>query len=99
MAQSIENWTAGFDFRLRRMRLEGASWGAIAQALTVSSEAARARASQIGARWLQAARSPHDDPAREPLAAGDARAWEVLTAGTLLAGTRYPLPSARESVA
>lgn len=89
--QSIETWSVPFDFRLRRMRLEGASWDAISQDLSVSPEAASARAQEIGARWVKSGRKLQHDLAREALPAGDAGAWDVLTEGTWLAGTRYPL--------
>lgn len=83
-------WTDAQDFRLRRMRLEGAAWEAIAEALSVSAAAAMARAGRIGARPAREAVPASEDPAREPLPAGHPRAWAVLTAGTWLAGTRYP---------
>lgn len=92
MPSSIKTWSAPIDSRLRRMRLDGASWDAIAEALAVSPEAASARAERIGAR-----RPLHDvpmcqDPAREPLPAGHPYTWGVLTKGTWLEGTRYPAP-------
>jgi hypothetical protein len=93
MPACIETWTHPRDSQLRRMRLEGASWEAIADALAVSLEAASARAAQIGARRPPPGATPRDDPAREPLAAGHPRAWGVLTRGTWLAGTRYPTPA------
>ena len=92
MATSIETWTAPADFRLRRMRLEGESWEAIAEALAVSPEAAKTRAERIAARHPSSAHAMREDPAREPLPAGHPRAWRVLTEGTWLAGTHYPMP-------
>jgi hypothetical protein len=92
MAASIETWTPPSDFRLRRMRLEGASWEAIAEALAVSPAAASARADLIGANRPRPALTVCEDPARDPLPAGHPRAWDVLTQGTWLAGTRYPMP-------
>ena len=91
MAACTETWTDPADFRLRRMRLEGASWEAIAEALAVSPAAASARAERIGANQSPAGLTVWEDPAREPLPAGHPRAWQVLTHGTWLAGTRYPM--------
>jgi hypothetical protein len=90
MATSIETWTDPADFRLRRMRLEGASWEAIAEALGVSPAAASARAERIGADRASRVLAASEDPARDPLPAGHPRTWGVLTQGTWLAGTRYP---------
>lgn len=99
MAASIETWTAPSDSRLHRMRLEGASWDAIAEALAVSPEAVRARAERIGATRTAACLTVVEDPAREPLPAGHSQAWGVLTQGTWLAGTRYPTPASLGSAA
>ena len=35
---------------------------------------------------------PPEDPARDPLPAGHPRSWGVITAGTVLEDTPYPLP-------
>lgn len=99
MAANIETWTAPVDFRLRRMRLEGASWEAIAESLAVSEGAARARADQIAAHRPSPGLAVAEDPGREPLAAGHPQAWGVLTQGTWLAGTRYPTPAIMGGVA
>ncbi len=81
------------------MRLEGASWEMIAEALAVSPAAAVARAALIGARSAAAGLVPPEDPARESLPAGHPRAWEVLTQGTWLAGVRYPGPASQARAA
>ena len=99
MASSIETWSAPTDSRLRRMRLDGASWDAIAEALAVSPEAASARAERIGARRPPPGGPMSDDPAREPLPAGHPDTWGVLTKGTWLEGTRYPAPASMGSLA
>ena len=99
MAVRNETWTAPADFRLRRLRLEGASWEAIAEALGVSPAAAHARARLIGARRPLVGLAASDDPARDSLPAGHPLAWGVLTQGTWLAGTRYPTPASMGSVA
>ena len=83
----------------RSMRLEGASWEAIAEALAVSPQAARVRADRIAARRPSPGLTATEDPAREPLPAGHPRAWGVLTQGTWLAGTRYPTPAMMGCVA
>ena len=94
MAICAETWTPPRDFRLRRMQREGASWEMIAEALALSPAGVEERARRIGAIGGVVRRVEPDDPAREPLPPGDPRAWSVLTAGTWLAGTRYPQPDA-----
>ncbi|CAH2600280.1 AsnC family protein [Rhodovastum atsumiense] len=89
-------WTPPRDAQLRRLRAEGATWAEIAAALSVTRIAAIDRGRRIGARApFKAAAPAHDDPARDPLPAGHPRAWAVLTAGTCLAGTLYPLSLVR----
>jgi len=99
MATSIETWTAPRDFRLRQMRMEGAAWEEIADALAVTPDAAIAQADRIGAQQPPPGLTAREDLAREPLAAGHPRAWGVLTQGTWLAGTRYPMPVSRGDAA
>jgi len=99
MATSNETWSAPRDFRLRLMRLEGAAWEEIAEALVVAPDAAIARAERIGARQPPVGLAAFEDPAREPLPAGHPQAWSVLTEGTWLAGTRYPMPASAGDVA
>ena len=98
MTASIETWTAPRDFRLRRLRREGASWETIAEELAVSPAAASARADRIGAPEPAPGQNGRDDPAREPLPAGHQLAWGVLTQGTWLAGSRYPAPASQGSL-
>ncbi|MDR3656869.1 MAG: hypothetical protein P4L48_14765 [Mycobacterium sp.] len=81
------------------MRLEGVAWKEIAEALAVAPDAAIVRANKIGARQLPISLAAVEDPAREPLPAGHPRAWGVLTEGTWLAGTRYPMPASAGDVA
>jgi hypothetical protein len=90
MTASGRFWTAARDFRLRQLRLEGATWAEIAEALRVGAPVAAARAAQIGAERSPAGSLANEDPEREPLPVGHPRAWSVLTEGTWLAGTRYP---------
>ena len=94
MPACIDTWTSPRDFQLRRMLLEGASWEAIAEALAVTPQAACIRAQpDRGDALPPPCATLRPDPAREPLAAGHPLAWGVLTAGTSLAGTRYPAPA------
>jgi hypothetical protein len=86
-------WTDARDSRLLRLRQEGVSWDGIAGTLSVSRCAVIERGRRIGARLPPAERMIRpEDPAREPLPAGHPRSWDVLTAGSILAGTPYPLP-------
>ena len=99
MTVSNEFWSAPRDFRLRLMRLEGATWEAIAEALAVAPGSVVARAYRIGVRQPPKGLVVFEDPAREPLPAGHPQAWSVLTEGTWLAGSRYPMPVSAGSVA
>jgi hypothetical protein len=85
-------WTGPADRLIHRKRSAGATWDEIAASLGVSRWSAISRGRRIGA--LAPERPvPHEaDSARETLAAGHPLAWEVLTVGTLLAGTAYPWP-------
>ncbi len=91
MTAGSEIWSAPRDFRLRLMRVEGMAWAAIAEALLVAPELAIARAKKIGADRPPPGPAAVADPAREPLPAGHPQAWGVLTEGTWLDGTRYPI--------
>ena len=99
MTVGNEFWSAARDFRLRLMRLEGATWEEIAEALAVAPGMVVARAHRIGAHRPPNCLAAFDDPAREPLPAGHPQAWGVLTEGTWLAGSRYPEPVSAGSVA
>lgn len=94
-----EFWSAPRDFRLRLMRLEGATWEAIAEALVVAPGMVVAHARRIGVRRPPKGLVVSEDPAREPLPAGHPQAWSVLTEGTWLAGIPYPMPVSAGSVA
>jgi hypothetical protein len=86
-------WTDARDSLLRRLRAEGATWDAIAAALSVSRYTAIERGRRIGAGKPPPEHKPvPEDPARDPLPPGHARSWGVLIAGTVLEGTPYPLP-------
>lgn len=86
-------WTNAQDTQLRRLRAEGATWDSIAAILGMTRWATIDRGRRIGARRPPPDFvPPPDDPAREPLPAGHPRSWNAINAGTVLAGTPYPLP-------
>jgi len=87
------HWTNAQDTQIRRMRAEGASWDMIAATLDVSRWSVIERGRRIGARLppREHVGAP-EDPARDPLPPGHPRSWGVLTAGTVLENTPYPLP-------
>lgn len=86
-------WTDAQDAQIRRLRAEGASWDAIAAVLGLSRWAIMDRGRRIGARPPpREFVPPAEDPDREPQPAGHPRSWGVITAGTVLEDTPYPLP-------
>ena len=86
-------WTDAQDTQIKRLRVEGASWDAIAAILGLARWTVIERGRRIGAqRPHHAFVPPPDDPARDPLAAGDPRSWGVINAGTVLESDPYPLP-------
>ena len=87
------HWTEGQDNQIRRLRAEGASWDAVATALGLGRWTVIDRGRRIGVRRpLRQVLPPREDPGRAPLPAGHPRTWSILTAGTVLEGTPYPLP-------
>ena len=81
------------DAQIRRLRMEGASWDLVATVLGLSRWATIERGRRIGARLPPREHiPPPEDPARDALPAGHPRTWDVLTVGTLLENTPYPLP-------
>ena len=86
-------WTQGQDSQIKRLRAEGASWDAIAGALCMSRWTVIDRGRRIGAERPQRQILPRpEDPERAPLPAGHPRTWSILTAGTVLEDTPYPMP-------
>ena len=86
-------WTAAQDTQIRRLRAEGASWDVIAAVLGLSRWSVIERGRRIGARLPpREFVLPAEDPSRDPLPAGHPRSWNVLTAGTVLENTPYPMP-------
>ena len=87
------SWTTAQDAQIRRLRAEGASWDGIAGSLGLSRWSIIERGRRIGARPPpRDFVPPPENPARDPLPAGHPRSWGVLTAGTVLENTPYPMP-------
>lgn len=99
MPQKI-HWSPTADAEIRRLRAAGTTWNAVAAVLRVSHWTLMEHGRGIGARRPPVAPPPDrgfddpefDDPAREPLRPGHPASWDGITAGTLLAGVRYPFP-------
>ncbi len=91
-ARRFPAWTPPLDAQLRRLRLEGARWAEIAQALGVSVDIARERGRRLGASrpCSQGPAAPPEDMRRPPLPPGHSRTWGLLTSGTTMAGDRWP---------
>ena len=86
-------WTQAQDTQIRRLRAEGVAWDTVAAILGLARWTVIDRGRRIGAfRPPRQSVPPQDDLARDPLPAGHPRSWGVLTAGTVLEGTPYPLP-------
>ena len=86
-------WTDAQNTRLKRMRVEGASWDSIAATFGVTRSAVIEQAKRIGARRPPADFVPEpDDPSREPLPPGHPRTWKLLNSGTVLEDDPYPRP-------
>lgn len=86
-------WTDAKDHKIKRMRSEGASWDAIADAIGVSHRSqVSARGTKIGAQLPPPDFVPPHDPDREPLPAGHPATWGAMIAGSCIAGQAYPVP-------
>jgi hypothetical protein len=86
-------WTEAQDVQIKRLRTEGASWDAIASIMGLTRWAIIDRGRRIGARPPPPEFvASLEDPGRDPLPAGHPRSWSMLTVGTVLEGTPYPLP-------
>ena len=86
-------WTDQRDARLKRMRVQGSAWDAIAGALGISRNAAIERGRRIGARLPPPEHvSEPEDTERPPLPPGHRVTWGAIVAGTSLADAPYPLP-------
>ena len=87
-------WSAAQDARLRRLRLDGATWDAIASELGRTRWTVIERGRRIGAP------APPPTPRSEPnacderlaLPAGHPLSWRAITDSTLLHDEPYPLP-------
>lgn len=87
------HWTEAQDIQIKRLRAEGVTWESIAAGLGLTRWAVIERGRRIGAR--RPPREPMNGPedaARDPLPPGHPRSWDVLTTGTVLENTPYPLP-------
>ena len=84
-------WTDAQDSKIRRLRAEGATWDAVAEALRFTRWTVIERGRRIGARppppdFIP----PPEDPNRETLPAGHVRSWGALVRGTCLDAMPYP---------
>ena len=87
------HWTEAQDIQIKRLRAEGATWESIAAALGLTRWSVIERGRRIGARRPpRESAQLREDAARDPLPPGHPRSWGVLTAGTVLENTPYPLP-------
>jgi len=84
-------WTEGQDIQIRRRRIEGASWEAIAAELAMPVQMVADRADRLGISRAVRTSPLLQDPTREPLPPGHPDSWNALTAGTVLQGQPYPL--------
>ncbi len=90
-AIAFAGWTPPRDAQMRRLRLDGASWAEVGASLGVTADMARERGRRIGApRRPATATAAREERSRPPLPPGHPRAWHLLTAGTILAGTAWP---------
>ena len=98
----FRGWPRPQDAQIRRLRGEGATWDRIAKALAVTRNAARERGRRIGAHLPPPSVAAQSmaafllDPCREPLPAGHPASWDMLTAGSCLEGTPYPVQPTRD---
>lgn len=85
-------WTDAKDHKIKRMRSEGATWDAIAEAVGVARYTAATRGEKIGAQLPPPDFTPPIDPDREPLPAGHPETWGAMIAGSCIDGAAYPSP-------
>ncbi|MBS0560769.1 MAG: AsnC family protein [Proteobacteria bacterium] len=91
-AQRKRNWTAAEDETIRKLRSEGATWARIASALSLSRYRVMEHGRRIGAERPRPEVVEAEAPDRPPLPAGHPLTWDLLTSGTVLEGSKYPLP-------
>ena len=87
-------WTPALDARLRDLRSEGITWDGIAAAMGLGRNTVLERGRKIGARRMRkvpcfAPEEARDRPARQ---AGHPLTWNLINAGTVLEGEKYPYP-------
>jgi hypothetical protein len=86
-------WTDGQDTQVRRLRMEGQSWDAIAAILGLSRCTVIDRARVLGVEQPPANVAPElDEVERAPLPCGHAESWGVINRGTLLDGVPFKIP-------
>jgi hypothetical protein len=89
-------WTDAKDDQIRRLRIAGATWDAVAVALGLTRWTVIERARRLGVRLrLAHIPAPPPDPERPCLSPGDPVSWGAITQGTLLEGQPYVRPSIR----
>ncbi len=89
-------WTQFSDARLLHLRASGRSWNAVAAELRIGRNAAIERARRLGLPPVTRIQPPPrtaieriDRPALPP---GHPFSWQIINAGTCLAGEPYPYP-------
>jgi hypothetical protein len=82
------SWSVEMDSQIIAMRGNGQSWDSIASTLGVARYTVACHGRSIGAAMPN--NSNEADDTREPLAAGHAFTWSLLTKGTALDGVSYP---------
>ena len=88
------NWTDAQDSQIKRMRAQGMTWDAIAEALNVTRWTVIDRGRRIGAVSPPPDFTPEpEDPERPALRAGHPHSWGAIICGTGLDGMPYPQPA------
>jgi hypothetical protein len=86
-------WTAAQDAQIKRLRGEGATWDAIAAALSLSRFTVIERGRRIGAKQPPPESTrPTEDPDRPALPPGHPLSWGAIIAGSCIAGNAYTPP-------
>jgi hypothetical protein len=86
-------WTEAQDSKIKRMRMECASWDCIAAEMGITRWTVIERGRRLGARLPPADFEPlPEDPERPPLPPGHNETWGTIIKGTSLEGMPYPMP-------
>jgi hypothetical protein len=87
-------WTEVQDIKIKRMRMERASWDSIAIAVGVTRWTVIERGRRLGARLPPPNSEPHlEDSERPPLPPGHPETWGIINKGMSLEGMPYPIPA------